>query len=190
MRRQLTRGFNAATPNAGTFGVKAYQPVTAGIYISIGTSGENHGNSIGGGSNLLAVIDDNTPVDISDDITWVRGKHQFTFGAAFVHNQLNVNNGYQADGNFSFNGTWSGNGTPADANLDFLEGAMNSYTQSLAQQNALRGSMPTIYAQDTFHATRRLTITAGTSLGAAFRPARLFSPRIGIQLVWLSGQPG
>jgi len=174
VRRQLSRGFNAETPNAGTFGIKAYQPITSGIYINIGTSGQNHGNSIGGGSNLLAVINDNTPVDISDDVTWVRGKHQFAFGAAFVHNQLNVNNGYQADGNFTFNGTWSGNGTASDANLDFLEGAMSGYAQSLAQQNALRGSMPTAYAQDTFHATRRLTLTAGIRWEPLFVPHDYF----------------
>ena len=174
VRRQLTRGFNTATPNASAFNVKSFQPITSGIYISYGTSGENHGGNIGGGSNLLAVIDDNTPIDVSDDVTWVRGKHQFAFGAAFVRNQLNVDNGYQADGNFSFNGTWSGNGSPADANLDFLEGAMNSFTQSLAQQNALRGSMPTIYAQDTFHTTRRLTITAGVRWEPLFVPHDYF----------------
>jgi hypothetical protein len=162
VRRQLTRGFNPATPNANAFGIKDFQPVPSGIYISDGTSGENHGGNIGGGSNLRAVINDNTPVDIADDVTWIRGKHQFAFGGAFVRNQLNVNNGYQADGNFSFNGQWSGGGgTPADANLDLLEGAMNSFTQSLPQQNALRGSIPTLYVQDTFHATPRLTLAAG-----------------------------
>jgi len=177
VRRQLSRGFNAATPNASAFKINAYQFVNAGIYINYGTSGENHGGNIGGGSNLLAQINDNTPVDIADDVTWVRGKHQFTFGAAFVHNQLNVNNGYQSNGNFTVNGTWSGNGSPADANLDFLEGALSGsggFTQSLAQQNALRGSMPTVYAQDTFHATPRLTIAAGIRWEPLFVPYDYF----------------
>ena len=175
VRRQLTRGFNPATPNANAFGVKDFQPIASGIYISYGTSGQNHGGTIGGGSNLLAVINDNTPVDIADDVTWIRGKHQFTFGGSFVRNQLNVNNGYQANGNFSFNGQWSGGGgTPADANLDFLEGAMNSFTQSLPQQNALRGPIPTLYAQDTFHATRRLTISGGIRWEPLYFPHDLF----------------
>ena len=161
VRRQLSRGFNSATPNASAFGVKDFQGVPSGIYINNGTSGKNHGANIGGGSNLLATIDDNIPVDVSDDVTWIRGKHQFAFGGAFVRNQLNVNNGYTANGNFSFNGNYSGVGKPGDSNLDLLQGAMNSFVQSLPQQNALRGSMPTLYTQDTFHATPRLTLTAG-----------------------------
>ena len=71
----------------------------------------------------------------------------------------------------------SGNGSPADANLDFLEGAMNSFTQSLAQQNALRGSMPTIYGQDTFHATFGADcdkITAGLRWEPLFVPHDYF----------------
>jgi hypothetical protein len=162
VRRQLARGFNPATPNASAFGVKAFQPFPSGIYINYGTSGQNHGANIGGQSNLLATIDDNVPVDIADDVTWIRGKHQFSFGGEFIRNQLNVNNGYQSDGGFNFNGQWSGGGgTPADANLDLLEGAMSSFVQSLPQQNALRGPIPTLYVQDTFHPTPRLTITGG-----------------------------
>jgi len=172
VRRQLSRGFNSATPNPNVFNIKTVDPIKSGIYM--GFSANNHGANIGGGSNLLAVIDDNTPVDVSDDVNWVLGKHQFAFGAAYLCNQLNVNNGYQANGDFTFNGSWSGNGTAADPNLDFLEGAMSSYAQSLPQQNALRGSIPTIYAQDTFHATPRLTLTAGMRWEPLFVPNDYF----------------
>ncbi|MDQ2834920.1 MAG: TonB-dependent receptor [Acidobacteriota bacterium] len=160
-RRQLSRGFNAATPNASAFGIKVYQPVPSGLWINIGTNSKHHGNTVGGGSNLLATINDNVPIDVSDDVTWVKGKHQLAFGGAFVRNQLNLNNGYSSNGNFSFNGQFSEVGSPGDANLDLLEGAMNSFSQTKPQQNALRGSIPTLYAQDTFHATPRLTVTAG-----------------------------
>jgi hypothetical protein len=174
VRRQLSRGFNSATPNATAFGIKDFQAVPSGIYINNGTSGKNHGANIGGGSNLLATIDDNIPVDISDDVTWIRGKHQFAFGGAFVRNQLNVNNGYTADGDFTFNGSYSGVGKPGDSNLDLLEGALSGFSQSLPQQNALRGSMPTLYAQDTFHATPRLTLTAGIRWQPLFFPHDYF----------------
>jgi hypothetical protein len=163
VRRQLTRGFNPATPNASNFGIKDFQVDTSGIWINCSTSGSNHCSTIGGGSNLKAVIDDDTPIDIADDVTWILGKHQLTFGGGFVRNQLNVNNGYEANGDFTVNGTWSGNGNPGDANLDLLAGALssNGFTQSLPQQNALRGPIPTLYVQDTFHASPHLTITAG-----------------------------
>jgi hypothetical protein len=161
LRRQLDRGFNPATPNASTFGIKDYQSLPSGIWINNSTNGKNHGTTVGGGSNLLAVINDNVPIDLSDDVTWIRGRHQFVFGGSFTRNQLNVNNGYESNGDFTFNGIWSGVTSPGDANLDLLEGAMSAFSQSKAQQNALRGSIPTLYAQDTFHATPKLTLTGG-----------------------------
>ncbi|HEV2645531.1 MAG TPA: carboxypeptidase-like regulatory domain-containing protein [Acidobacteriaceae bacterium] len=184
-RRQLTRGFNAATPNASVFGVKDFQAVPAGIWLSAGSANSNahgaksnnHGFDVGGGSNLLAVIDDNVPVAFNDDVTWLHGKHQITFGGSILRNQLNVNNGFSSDGNFNFSGIYSGAhaGTGgaakvADPNLDFLEGAMSSFTQSLPQQNALRGYVSTLYVQDTFHATPRLTVTAGLNWEPQFFP--------------------
>jgi len=174
VRRQLNRGFNPATPNPTTFGIKGFFPFSSGIWINCSTSGQNHCNTIGGGSNLLAVINDNIPVDIADDVTWIRGKHQIAFGGSFVRNQLNVNNGYEANGSFTVNGTFSGGGSPGDANLDLLQGALSGYTQSLPQQNALRGSIPTLYVQDTFHATPKLTLSAGIRWAPLYFPQDYF----------------
>ncbi len=170
VRRQLTRGFNAATPNASAFGIKDFQAVPSGIWINCSSTSGNHCNTIGGGSNLLAVINDNIPIDIADDVTWILGKHQFVFGGSFVRNQLNVNNGYESNGDFTVNGQYSG----ADGNLDLLEGALSGFGQSLPQQNALRGSIPTLYAQDTFHATTKLTVTAGIRWAPLYFPHDYF----------------
>jgi hypothetical protein len=176
-RRQLSRGFNPATPNASAFGIKDYQAVPSGIWINCSTSGSNHCSTIGGGSNLLAVINDNIPVDVDDDVTWVLGRHQLAFGGGYVRNQLNVNNGYESNGDFTINGIWSakpGASKPADANLDLLEGAMSGFSQSKPQQNALRGSIPTLYIQDTFHATPRLTLSGGIRWQPLFFPHDAF----------------
>jgi hypothetical protein len=207
-RRQLARGFNPATPNVNVFGVKDFQAVGAGIWIA--ESQNNHGFNVGGGSNLLATIDDNIPVDFSDDITWIRGKHQIAIGGSILRNQLNVNNGYESDGNSNFNGIYSGAhaAVPAtlnpanlptmagpqgpstgDTNLDLLEGAMSSFTQSKPQQNALRGWIPTIYVQDTFHATPRLTVTAGVNWEPEFFPTDYFHRGVQFsQTAFLAGQ--
>jgi hypothetical protein len=173
-RRQLSRGFNPATPNASAFGIKNFQALPSGIWINCSTSGANHCNTIGGGSNLLATINDNIPIDFADDVTWIVGKHQIAFGGQFVRNQLNVNNGYQSNGDFTFSGQYSGGSKPGDANLDLLEGAMNSFSQSKPQQNALRGSIPTLYVQDTFHATPRFTVTAGIRWQPLYFPHDVF----------------
>ncbi len=149
----------------------------------IGASTNNHGFNVGGGSNLLAVIDDNVPVAFNDDVTWIHGKHQIAFGGSILRNQLNVNNGYEVQRQLQLQWhlQWrtrrhasSSNrcrrAENADSNLDFLEGAMSSFNQSLPQQNALRGFVSTLYVQDTFHATPNLTLTAGLNWEPQFFP--------------------
>ena len=117
---------------------------------------------MGGGSNALAVINDNT-FSGSDDLTLVRGKHLIVIGGEFVWNQLNLNNAYEGNGNFSFNGQYSANGpgggtAGGNGALDFIEGALSSLQQSKAQQNANRGPIPSLYISDTFHASKKLTL--------------------------------
>lgn len=120
----------------------------------------------------------------------VRGKNQFVFGGEFVRNQLNIANGYQSNGNSAFGGFYSSNGPTGtgactsggkvsqcpvgDANLDFLRGAMSGFAQSKQQQNALRAPIPSLYVQDTFHATHRLTLVAGLRWEPEFYPVDYF----------------
>lgn len=188
IRRTNLRGYNSADINATTLGVNDFQYQPIGLQLSAGTSGKNHGFTVGGGSNSKAVINDNTPVAIGDDLTWVKGRHQFVFGGGYIRNQLNLNNTYNGNGVFSFNGIYSGNGptgagagvgassnaSPGDANLDFLDGSMNSFNQSRPQQNALRGPITTLYAQDTFHANKQLTVVAGIRWQPYFVPPDVF----------------
>jgi hypothetical protein len=124
VRVRNDRGYNNADINATTVGVIDPQLLPHGLQLSVGTSGKSHGFSMGGGSNALAVINDNT-FSGSDDLTLVRGKHQIVIGGEYVQNELNLNNGYEGNGIFSFNGAYSGNGpaggtTVGDGNLDFL----------------------------------------------------------------------
>jgi hypothetical protein len=168
VRRVDDRGYNTNDINANTLGVKIFQIQPVGLFLN--ASAKTHGFNIGGDGNSLASLNDNIPIDFSDDLTLVRGKHQIVIGGGYVRNQLNVNNAYRGNGVFNFNGTYSGNGPAGgsavgDVNLDLLEGAMipgsSGFQQSKPQQNALRGSIPTLYAQDTFHASKQLTLVAG-----------------------------
>ncbi|MGC1782800.1 MAG: carboxypeptidase regulatory-like domain-containing protein, partial [Acidobacteriaceae bacterium] len=110
-----------------------------------------------------------------DDLTWVKGPHQFVMGGEFTRVQFNEIAAYEADGVFTFNGEYSGSGpaggnTFGDANLDFLWGALSAFGQSPEDQLGIRGPVASLYAVDTFHATKRLTIVAGVRWAPEFFP--------------------
>jgi hypothetical protein len=174
LRRVDNRGYNANDINAATgLGVTLYQAVPNGLQLSEGKF------TIGGGTNSVAHFNDNT-LAIDDEVTWVKGQHQIVFGGEFVRNQLNINNGYESNGTFTFNGQYSGSGpnggtTIGDQTLDYLRGALSAFQQSKFQQNALRGSIPSLYFQDTFHATSGLTVVAGLRWSPEYEPTDYFN---------------
>jgi hypothetical protein len=178
LRRRNDRGYSPSDINATTLGVTAYQLEAHGLQLADATSGKNHNFTLGGGTNSIAAFNDNT-LSVSDNVNWIHGKHQFVFGGELIHNQLNINNAFEGNGVFTFNGQYSGSGPAGgsvvgDANLDFLEGAMSSYVQSKAQQNALRGNIPNVYFQDTYHVSTRLTVVAGIRWVPELLPADYF----------------
>ncbi|HEV2136658.1 MAG TPA: carboxypeptidase-like regulatory domain-containing protein [Terracidiphilus sp.] len=172
-RRTNERGYNTSDINANTLGVTDYQMSKAGLQISGGKW------NIGGGTNSLSHFNDNA-INLSDDITWVHGRHTVMFGGQWVHNQLNIGNIYEGNGHFSFDGTYSGSGPgggtkKGDANLDFLAGTMSGFEQSKQQQNALRGTFPSLYIQDTYHANPKLTMEGGLRWGPNLMPVDYFN---------------
>ena len=86
----------------------------------------------------------------------------------------------KGNGNFTFNGQYSGSGPGGgsvigDQNLDFLKGTLSAFEQSKQQQNALRGPIPSLYIQDTYHASTRLTLVGGLRWGPNFMPHDYFN---------------
>ena len=185
-RRVNVRGYNPADINLATIGVKVYQLIPNGLQLAVSTASKNHGFTIGGGTNSVAHFNDNA-FSVNDDLTWVKGKHQFVMGGEYLRNQLNISNGYESNGNGSFNGFYSSNGptgtgacanntqcAAGDANLDFLAGAQSGFEQSKQQQNALRAPIPSLYIQDTFHANSRVTIVGGIRWVPEYYPSDYF----------------
>ena len=173
MRRRNNRGYNPSDINAATLGVNIYQASTVGLQISEGKF------TIGGGTNSLSHFNDNS-LSVEDDLTWIRGRHQLNFGGTWVQNQLNIGNMYESNGVFTFNGQFSGSGPNGgsvigDQTLDFLRGTLSAFEQSKQQQNALRGPIPSLYLQDTFHATKRLTLVGGLRWGPNIMPHDYFN---------------
>jgi hypothetical protein len=176
LRRVNNRGYAPNDINAATLGVTVYQVEPNGLQMSEGKF------SIGGGTNSVAHFNDNT-LAFDDDVTWVKGRHQIAFGGEWVQNQLNIGNAYEGNGIFTFNGEYSGSGPKGgtvigDQNLDFLMGTLGSsspFQQSKQQQNALRGPIPSLYGQDTYHATPRLTLIGGLRYGPNIMPHDYFN---------------
>jgi len=170
LRRSNNRGYAPNDINAATLGVDLYQLEPNGLQLSEGKF------TIGGGTNSVSHFNDNT-LAIDDDVTMVRGKHQFVFGGEFVRNQLNISNAYESNGTFTFSssGAYSGNGPgggtlKGDPSLDFLMGTLSAFEQSKTQQNGLRAPIPSLYFQDTWHATKQLTLIAGIRWSPNFMP--------------------
>jgi hypothetical protein len=173
LRRRNNRGYAANDINAATLGVNLYQGQPNGLQLT--TTGKF---IIGGGTNSVSKFNDNT-LALEDDITMLVGKHQLVFGGEYARNQLNISNAYETNGVFGFDGRYSLNGpnggsAGGDANLDFLMGTQGTFEQSKQQQNALRGPIPSLYAQDTYHATQRLTLVAGLRWSPNFMPYDYF----------------
>jgi hypothetical protein len=93
---------------------------------------------------------------LADDISIVRGAHQFSFGYSgfkYQHSQkANVFSGIS----FGFTGIASGSGMS-----DFLLGRLGSLTQGLPNTTFTNKWYQALYAQDAWKITPRLTINAG-----------------------------
>jgi hypothetical protein len=94
---------------------------------------------------------------IRDDVSWTKGNHQLKFGASWMLYTKIQDLFGNTQGNFSFNGAYTGNGL-----ADFLLGYANSYSE-LAIQDA--GHWPNYsydaYVQDNWKVKPRLTLNLG-----------------------------
>jgi hypothetical protein len=159
-RRRDDRGPDAGVGiNATTLGVQnIYQGTDNYLQLTV----QNGGFAVGSGSGALGTFNI-TSYQEADDVDILKGKHQIAFGVDIIRTQDNQNNHFEDNGSFIFNGSISGNGTATggDPLLDFLEGKMYHYEQTMPQQNAIRQTVLGIYGQDTWHVTPKLVVNAG-----------------------------
>jgi hypothetical protein len=156
-RRRDNRGVAATDINPVTLGVNMTAPIpnflqiAASNYFNVGCSTCSPGHFNG-----------NT-YQISDDAILIRGKHEIGFGGDFRRLQGNLLANTSTNGSFVFNGGYTG-----DSLADLLLGDMSSFSQGNPQPDALRQSVISFYAQDTYHPSKRLTV----NLGLRWEPAQ------------------
>jgi carboxypeptidase family protein len=141
--------------NADTFGapdvginVFSYTPKYSLITV-------NNAFSLGGGTESEARFDTNT-LQFSDDLTLVRGAHQFGFGGNIAHwdsfSQANV----RSPGAFTFDGSVTG--IPL---ADFMTGNLAQFRQAAPNTLDMAQWYAGAYAADTWRVGPRVTLNAG-----------------------------
>ena len=149
-RRRDNRGPTAGGINANTIGAGLFLYVPVDLRLTV-----TNGFSVGCGTCSPGFFNSNTEQFV-DDVDYLRGKHQIAFGGEIIRTGDNTQAGYLQNGSYTFNGTLSGEGV-----LDYLTGQMSSFSQSRAQQTTYRQTIFSIYAQDNWHITPRVTLNYG-----------------------------
>ena len=93
---------------------------------------------------------------ITDEVSWVKGNHQMVFGGNGYRRIMNYWSGVNAVGSVTFNGTVTGLGL-----VDFLMGSAVSFNQGTNYGMYLNQYYVSLYANDTWKLTPRLTVSYG-----------------------------
>ncbi|HEY7391491.1 MAG TPA: TonB-dependent receptor, partial [Bryobacteraceae bacterium] len=114
------------------------------------------GFGIGSGNSIINHDMTGPDTNIAEDISWVKGDHQFGFGANYLRTLINYESGINATGFPTFNGSVTGLSM-----ADFLTGQAATWTQGNISVFYNRQTYIGLYAQDTWKVTPRLTLSYG-----------------------------
>jgi hypothetical protein len=112
--------------------------------------------TIGGGPASPGQSHNGPNPSISDDVSWVKGTHQFQFGGSIYFQQMNYYSGVNANGTATFTGSLTGS-----ILSDFMLGAPVTFTQGALFGFYDRQYYASLYAQDSWKITPRLTLNYG-----------------------------
>jgi hypothetical protein len=97
-----------------------------------------------------------TTYQVADDLTMVRGAHQFGVGANYIYTAFESRSFLAASGNVNFTGQLTGLGL-----ADFLLGRPASFSQGNVTGLSTRSQYIALYAQDSWRLSPNLTFSAG-----------------------------
>jgi len=103
-------------------------------------------------------------IEFSDDLEWTHGAHQFSMGADFINLRAFAHNYLFNQGSFSFDGSRTGSNPPSGGLADFLLGYTNAssgFSQDAPIPSLQHQNVFSLYFQDAWKVTRRVTVTAG-----------------------------
>jgi len=94
--------------------------------------------------------------EYADRLSWIKGKHSFSFGFSIDRQRAEIRNFFLQGGTIVFNPNLTGM-----AMSDFLLGTIGTWTQGAGEYKYFRAWYPAIYIQDDFKVSRRLTLNLG-----------------------------
>ena len=149
-RLKSSRGPATGAPNVASLGVQNIYQTNPPTIDSISVSG-----FFSIAENPLAAFV-RQGWDYADDLSWIHGRHDMKFGFSYERSRFDLVNNNSADGSFGF--------TADVTNLalaSFALGYLRTFSQLAGQPANIRDEFYGIYAQDSFRATKRLTLTYG-----------------------------
>ena len=101
-------------------------------------------------------------IEISDRITWNKGKHNLQFGGELQRYTVEIRNQFRRAGHFQFAGsTTTGTGNTL---ADFLLGQISSFDQGTGEYKDYLANYGSLFVQDDFRINNRLTLNLGARL--------------------------
>jgi len=125
-----------------------------GTTIRLSVTG--NGFAIGGGSSVKNKSVQGPFANIIEDLSWVKGAHQISFGGSYLHLIENFLSGLNPAGNMTFNGQVTGLSL-----ADFMLGDASAWNQGNFNQQYHRQHYLGLYAQDSWKLNARLTLNYG-----------------------------
>lgn len=110
------------------------------------------GGTGGSGANTQAQM----TTGIEDTMNYTRGNHEMKFGGSFIFNKYHETATFQSSSIWAFTNSQTGN-----ALADFITGRMNQFRQNSGARHRLHAWDPSLFAQDNWRLTRRLTANLG-----------------------------
>jgi hypothetical protein len=104
----------------------------------------------------VPAVTNSTVYQFAEDLNWIRGAHQIGWGVNFIHSNMNNSSNSTAVGQMNFTAQQTGR-----ALGDFMLGRASAYQQQSPTIYYYRQHYVGLYLQDTWKATRRLTVNAG-----------------------------
>ena len=150
IREVSERGPAAGSIDVGQLGVNIYTPPGDKIIESLSVS-----SFFSVGQSDPATFT-RTQYLLNEDLSWVHGNHNFTFGASALRAWVLIRNQFHQPGNFGF--------TADVTNLSlasFFLGYLRTFLQGNGEFKDNRVNSFGLYFQDDWHATRRLTLNLG-----------------------------